>query len=100
MGGRNLPKAAPPREVYSFPILPPNEIVEVLREMGVVVSEDDLNKPKSEQFRQVCEQFIIDILKISKEEMYMPQEDFYGQLGDNAELHDESVAVVHFLRNM
>jgi hypothetical protein len=103
LGGRNVqPKAAPGagKEVYCFPILQPQEIIEVLRDMGVVVSEDDVNKPKSEQFRQICEVFVIVVLGISKEEMYAPVEDFAPKLGEHCDLHDESVPVVHFLRNM
>jgi hypothetical protein len=103
LGGRGLGKAAHlplTKEVYSFPILPPAEIIEVLREMGVVVSEDDINKPKADQFRQVCELFVMEILGISKEEMYSPQADFVARLGDTADLHEESVPVVHFMRNM
>jgi len=105
LGGTNISNnrqyIKPTKEVYSFPLLPSNEIIEVLREMGVVISEDDLNKPKAEQFRQICELFIIDSLGITKEEMYNPQEEFLLTLGEIApELHDESVPVVHFLRNM
>ena len=55
---------------------------------------------KSEQFRQICEVFVIDVLGISKEEMYAPVEDFAPKLGEHCDLHDESVPVVHFLRNM
>ena len=86
--------------IFSFPVLPAAEIIEVLRNLGVVVTEDDVNKPKSEQFRQICEVFIIDVLGISKEEMYAPQEEFAPRLGEHCDLHDESVPVVHFLRNM
>ena len=40
------------------------------------------------------------VLGISKEEMYAPVEDFAPKLGEHCDLHDESVPVVHFLRNM
>ena len=103
LGGRNVQAKAAPgagKEVYCFPILQPQEIIEVLRDMGVVVTEDDVNKPKSEQFRQICEVFIIDVLGMTKEEMYAPVEDFAPRLGEHCDLHDESVPVVHFLRNM
>ncbi len=103
-GGRGFgskPAGAPSgKEVYSFPVLTPGDIIDVLRDMGVVVSEDDLNKPKAEQFRQVCELFVMDILGLSKESLYAPSEDFADRLGDTPELHEESVPVVHFIRNM
>ncbi len=99
-GGRPFVPKPTSAAVYSFPSLPPAEIIEKLRQNGMVVSEDDLNKPKSEQFRQILEQYIITILGISKEEMYSPYEEFAPRLGDTPELHEESVPVVHFLRNM
>ena len=49
--------------MYSFPILEPEEIVDVLREMGAAVTEEDINKPNSHSFRQWCELFIIEILE-------------------------------------
>jgi hypothetical protein len=93
-------KAASSKEVFCFPVLKVEDIIEVLRDMGVVVVEDDINKPKSEQFRQVCELFVMDILGLSKEDMYAPQADFANVLGEHAALHDESVPVIHFLRNV
>jgi len=103
LGGRNLglPKLPQSKDVYCFPILDTKEIIEILRtEMGVVVTEDDFNKPKAEQFRQICEVFVIDILGTSKEEMNTPNEEFLSCLGEHADLHDESVPVIHFLRNI
>jgi hypothetical protein len=88
------------KEAFSFPVLQPADIIDVLREMGVVVTEDDLNKPKAEQIRQICEQFVMDILGITKEAMYTPAEAELVRLGDTPDLHEESVPVVHFLHNM
>lgn len=90
--------AAAPKDVYSFPVLPLNEIVEVLHELGVVVSEDDLQKPKPDSFRQWCELFVMEILSISKEEIYTPQKSCTPFLNGNDDIYDEAVPVVHFLR--
>ncbi len=103
-GGRPFAAGAKPgaanKDTYSFPILPPGEIIAFLRDMGVVVSEDDLNKPKADQFRAVCEQFVVALLGVTKEDATAPAGDHAHLLGATPDLHDESVAVVHFLRNM
>lgn len=99
VGGRAPVKPpAQVKEVYSFPLLPLGEIVEVLHELGIVVSEDDLQKPKPDTFRQWCELFVLEILSINKEEIYTPSKAFAAFLGANEELHDDAVPVVHFLR--
>ena len=101
LGGRSLAKAiASTKEVYSFPILEPDEIVEVLREMGAAVTEEDLNKPKCDSFRQWCELFVIEILEINKDELYDANFEFAEALGGSEELHEASVPVVHFIRCM
>jgi hypothetical protein len=97
IGGKILAKASA-NPVYSFPALPLDEIVEVLREMGVVVSEDDLMKPSPHSFRQWVELFVLEILSINKEEIYSPSKPFAAALNGNEDLHDDSVPVVHFLR--
>lgn len=96
LGGR--PAAAAPREIYSFPLLPFEDIAETLRELGVVVTEDDLTKPKPEPFRQWCELFVLEILALAKEDIYAPSRAAAAALGGDDDLHDDSVPVVHFLR--
>jgi hypothetical protein len=99
LGGRSLQKALT-KEVYSFPVLEPEEIADVLREMGAAVAEEDFNKPKPDTFRQWCELFVIEILGINKDELYEAHFDYLGALDGNQELHEASVPIVHFVRNM
>ena len=101
LGGRSLAKAiSTTKEVYSFPILEADEIADVLREMGAAVTEDDFNKPKPDVFRQWCELFVIEILGINKDELYETHAAFADALDGNDELHEASVPIVHFIRNM
>jgi hypothetical protein len=101
LGGRSLAKAiSTVKEVYSFPILEADEIADVLREMGAAVTEDDFNKPKPDVFRQWCELFVIEILGINKDELYETHAAFAEALDGNDELHEGSVPIVHFIRNM
>lgn len=100
LGGRSLAKAIAPKEVYSFPILEPDEVTEVLREMGAAVVEDDLAKPKADVFRQWCELFLIEVLGIGKDELYQTHFEFIDALDGNEELHEASVPILHFVRNM
>ena len=99
-GGRSLAKAVAPKEVYSFPILEPEEIVDVLREMGAAVTEEDINKPKAETFRALCELFVFEVLGISKDQLYEAHFEFVEALDGTEELHEASVPIVHFIRNM
>lgn len=101
LGGRSLAKAiAMEKEMYSFPILEPSEIVDVLREMGVAIVDDDISKPKPDVFRQWCELFIMEILGMEQEDLYKPVLEFIPILEDNEELHIASVPVVHFISLM
>ena len=100
LGGRSLAKAIAPKEVYSFPVLEPEEIADVLREMGAAVTEEDLNKPKPDTFRQWCELFVIEVLGMNKEELYQTHFEFVEALDGTEELHEASVPILHFVRNM
>lgn len=86
--------------MYSFPILEPSEIVDVLREMGVAVVEDDFSKPKPDIFRQWCELFIMEILGMEQDDLYKPVAEFIPTLDGDEELHGASVPVVHFITLM
>ena len=100
LGGRSLAMAIKQPEVYSFPILTEKELADVLREMGAAVTEEDFNKPKAESFRTWCELFVIEILGISKHELYVANPDFVHELNGDDDLHEASVPNVHFIRNM
>ena len=89
-----------PKEVYSFPILEPEEIVDVLREMGAAVTEEDINKPKAETFRALCELFVIEVLGMSKDQLHEAHLEFVEALDGTEELHEGSVPIIHFIRNM
>ena len=99
-GGRSLAKAVAPKEVYSFPILEPEEIVDVLREMGAAVTEEDINKPKAETFRALCELFVFEVLGMNKDQLYEAHFEFVEALDGTEELHEGSVPIIHFVRNM
>jgi hypothetical protein len=101
LGGRSLAKAiSTTKEVYSFPILEAEEIADVLREMGAAVTEEDFNKPKPDTFRTWCELFVIEILGINKDELYVTNAEFADALDGTEELHEASVPIIHFVRNM
>jgi len=101
LGGRSLAKAiATTKEVYSFPILEADEIADVLREMGAAVGEGDFDKPKPDTFRTWCELFVLEVLGIGKDELYVAHAAFADALDGADELHEASVPIVHFIRNM
>ena len=100
LGGRNLAKAIAAKEVYSFPILEAEEIADVLREMGAAVSEEEFAKPNAVTFRQYCELFVQEILGVGKEELYQAHAEFTEVLEGTEELHEASIPIVHFVRNM
>ena len=100
LGGRQLAKAFAAKEVYSFPILEPEEISDVLREMGAAVSEEEFAKPNAGTFRQYCELFVQEILGVGKEELYAPHAEFAEVLEGTEELHEASIPIIHFVRNM
>jgi hypothetical protein len=100
LGGRSLAKAIAAKEVYSFPILEAEEIADVLREMGAAVSEEEFAKPNAGTFRQYCELFVQEILGVGKEELYAPHAEFAEVLEGTEELHEASIPIIHFVRNM
>ena len=101
LGGRSLAKAyISAKEVYSFPILEAEEIADVLREMGAAVSDEDFAKPNASTFRQYCELFVQEILGVGKEELYQAHPEFAEALDGTEDLHEASIPIIHFIRNM
>ena len=86
-------------EKFSFPLLKTQEIVQCLAELNVQLEEADLAKARPAQLRHIYELLLTDCLDMSKEELYQPK--FSGlDAFQYAELHDDSVPVLHFVRGM
>lgn len=101
IGGRALTKTARPADMYSFPLLPPEVIKSSLEELRITGFDvDDISKGRQEAFRQICEIYLMDILRVSREHIYGAEEAFIDTLNGNEELHDESIPVLHFLHYM
>lgn len=48
IGGRNA-SFLPRQQAYSFPLLKPPEIVEVLKEIGISITEENLMHPEKDR---------------------------------------------------
>lgn len=86
-------------EKYSFPLLKNDEIIQCLAELNVQLDEADLAKARPAQLRHIYELLLCDCLDMTKEELYQPKFSGLDALR-HAELHDDSVPVLHFFRSM
>ena len=88
-----------PSQLYSFPILKTEEILQCLHEMQLAVDENDLKNPTAQSTRKIYETFIEMIMGITREEMSQPA--FHGLSALNyPELHEESIPTIAYLRAM
>ncbi|KAA0168256.1 hypothetical protein FNF28_02551 [Cafeteria roenbergensis] len=87
------------KEHFCFPILKNSEIVQCLNELGLDVTEDTLARCRADSLHGVYEHLLIDCLDVSKEDLHQPK--FYGlDALKHAELHEDSVPAMHFVRAM
>mmetsp|Transcript_94711 Transcript_94711/g.230085 ORF Transcript_94711/g.230085 Transcript_94711/m.230085 type:complete len:458 (-) Transcript_94711:126-1499(-) len=84
---------------FSFPILKRVEICTCLRELGIDIEEEELAKPKPDKVRAVYETLIEHCMGVTQEEINTPRFEATEVL-QNAELHEESIPVVAFLRHV
>lgn len=82
---------------YSFPLLPPTEIVACMQELRIPFSEQQLTQPTPEHVRLVLEQLVELLTATRREELANPPPQALEALGF-PELHDESAPVVMFHR--
>jgi kinetochore protein Nuf2 len=82
---------------YSFPLLPPTEIVACMQELRIPFSEQQLMQPTPEHVRLVLEQLVELLTATRREELASPVPQALEALGF-PELHDESASVVMFHR--
>ena len=82
---------------YSFPLLKKAEIRVTLGELNIPVTEDDLENPAGWKVKQIYEHLIELLLNQRREEMTTPVFSAIEQL-EFPELHEESVAVMAFLK--
>jgi kinetochore protein Nuf2 len=87
------------QEKFSFPLLQNHEIVECLAELHVSMDEADLAKARPAQLRHIYELLLCDCLDLSKEQLYQPKFSGLDAL-TFADLHEESVPMLHFIRGM
>jgi len=97
IGGRSA--LYPPREKFAFPILKHEEIILCLKELGISVTEDDLNNPEKnkDQVRVIFEKLTEVCTGTSIDELSQPV--FQGlQVISNPELYLESIPIINNFR--
>eukprot|EP01135_Chromosphaera_perkinsii_P007944 Nk52_evm16s1073 gene=Nk52_evmTU16s1073 len=83
---------------YQFPILAKDDLLQCMADMGVSMSEQDLQKPNPEHIRMIYENFVEILMGFSKEELYQPTFDSLEE-SEYPELQDESYPRSSFLEN-
>jgi hypothetical protein len=82
---------------YSYPLLPSDEILTVLREMKIDATPDDLANPTPLKVKVIFEQLIDVLLNQKPEDMAQPQFKGIDEL-EYPELHDESLGAIGFMQ--
>ena len=85
-----------PSEHYSYPLLPPSEILIVLKELNIDAQKDDLDNPVPVKVHAMFWQLIELLLNQRQEDLAQAQ--FKGlDMLEFPELHDESVPMIGFV---
>lgn len=82
---------------FSFPLLPVKEIRETLKELNILISEDDLVNPAGWKVKQMYEQLLELLLGQRMQDMVQPSFAGSEEL-EYPELHEESVPMIAFLK--
>ena len=82
---------------YSFPMLKPREIVEILGELGIAMTEEELSNPAGWKVKTIYEQVIELRLNLRREDMAQHAFDAVDHL-EFPELHEESVPTLAFFK--
>lgn len=88
-----------PRQVYSFPVMKPAEIISILKELNIEMSDDELQNPEKnkEHTRHILESLAAMCTGITREEMAQPA--FSGlSVLNYPELHEESIPQLNSFR--
>ena len=81
---------------YSYPLLPSDEILTVLREMKIDATSDDLANPTPLKVKVIFDQLIEVLLNQKSEDMAQPH--FNGlEMLEHQELHEESIGAIGFM---
>jgi kinetochore protein Nuf2 len=81
---------------YSYPLLPSDEILTVLREMKIDANSDDLANPTPLKVKVIFDQLIEVLLNQKSEDMAQPH--FNGlEMLEHQELHEESIGAIGFM---
>lgn len=87
------------KEQYCFPILTNKELVGNLSECGIGVTEDTLTRCRADALHDIYETLIMECLDTTKDRLSQPK--FAGlEALRHAELHEDSVPALHFVRAM
>ena len=84
---------------YPFPILPAGELLQCMSDMGLPMSEQDLQKPNPDHMRMIYENFVETLMGISREELQQPAFDAIEDF-EYPELHEESYGRCNFIENL
>ena len=82
---------------YSFPLLPPAEILACMQELQIPFSEQQLLQPSPEHLRSVLEQLLELLVGVPREQLAAPLSSALEALGF-PELHNDSATVLAFHR--
>jgi hypothetical protein len=85
------------QQQFSFPILPNQEIVGSLNDLGIHFQEEDLKEPQANTIRSVYEHIVELLAGISRETTQQPQFLALDKL-PYPDLHDESIPEIAFLK--
>ncbi|KAL6041854.1 kinetochore-associated Ndc80 complex subunit nuf2 [Balamuthia mandrillaris] len=86
-------------EQWSFPALPPKDIVACLHDLELHVSEADLQKPTQALMRTIYMRLMEIVMYTSREELEQPNLVAMDPM-EHPSLHTESIPVLTFLRKM
>eukprot|EP00897_Mesotaenium_endlicherianum_P004693 jgi/Mesen1/4251/ME000022S03536 len=82
---------------YSYPLMKQEKIVEVLAELEIPFSIQDISKPSLETIKPVFESFVQLLLGVTREELRQPNFAAMDVL-EFPELHEDSVGALAFVR--
>lgn len=82
---------------YSFPILPPSDIVQTILALQIPFSDEDLLHPNPNVVRLVYEMWVYWLMGVTKEQLSQPHLQATGELSF-PDLYDEAIGETNFFR--
>jgi kinetochore protein Nuf2 len=97
LGSRNQAK---PQQSFSFPALPPSEIISCMAELGIQISAEELKTCPRDIVRRIYEALIDLCMGVTKEELYQPKFEALQAYDDMPyqQLHEDAVPEIQFYR--